>query len=287
MRPLRFAFVKANYYNRQAAMKPKKIVYYNDPLNDDFAGNNIKDTPFPKKLKYRHPKNPIWWFFSELFYHFLAVPILWLVGKLGYGVKVIGKKNVRAFWRRGVFFYGNHTQITDAWIPQCFFGRWRRSFIMADKDAISIKGIRTFVMMLGCLPMPDAAHAADFKEAVAYHYHHGKGIVVYPERHIWPYATHIRPFTDDPFTYPAELGAPVVPFCTTYRKARFFGDRRPPKMTVYISRPIYPDMDKSLPERKKELRDRVYQFMLDKASEEENIEYIAYIKKEEPHASNE
>lgn len=254
-----------------------KIVYYKDALNDDFAQTNIVKKPFPKKFKYVHRRNPFWSVLSFFLYHFLAFPILWLVGKIGYGVKVKGKKNLRILRRRGVFFYGNHTQIADAWTVQCFLRKGKKAYVLADSDAISIPFIRPLVMMLGCLPIPDMEHKEDFEEAIKYRYHQKKAIVIYPEKHIWPYCTHIRNYPDDSFVYPASYGAPVVAFCVTYRKARFFPNHRRPKMTVHVSRPFYPDMTKSIPERKKELRDSVYEFMLDYSAEEENVEYISYL----------
>ena len=35
-------------------MKPKKIVYYKDPLNDEFSGTKIKRKPLPEHYKYVH-----------------------------------------------------------------------------------------------------------------------------------------------------------------------------------------------------------------------------------------
>lgn len=257
--------------------KKQKVVYYSDPLNDDFAGTNIKKKPFPKKYKYIHRHNVFWSVLSFTLYYFIAFPILWLVGKIGYGVKVKGKKNLRILFRRGVFFYGNHTQIADAWLTQCFITNPKRSYVLADSDAISIPFIRPIVSLLGCLPMPDLDHKEAFEEAIRHRYAQKRAIAIFPERHIWPYCTHIRPFPDDSFVYPASLGAPVVAFCVTYRKPHFLAKHRRPKMTVHVSRPIYPDLKKSIPERKKELRDAVYEYMLDYSSEEENIEYISYL----------
>lgn len=256
----------------------KKVVYYNDLLNDDFAGTRIKEKPFPKKYKYIHKKNFLWNLTAFLVYFIVAVPVLWITGKIMSGVKVKGRKNLKKLRKTGYFVYGNHTQITDAWLVQAYMLRFRRGYIFADKDAISIPGIRGLVTMLGCLAMPDVEHGEDFIEAIKYHYNKKHVLVVYPERHIWPYYTHIRPFPDDSFIYPASLGAPVVPICINYRQ-RKFRKNASPRMTVYVGKPIYPDLNKSLPERKKILRDKTYEFMLDKSSEEENIEHIIYIQK--------
>ena len=258
----------------------KKTIYYEDPLNDDFAGTKIKPRPFPEKYRYVR-KNPFWVLLSYFLYYVLAYPILWIVGKIWVGVKVKGRKNLRVLRRRGVFFYGNHTQIVDAWAVQVYVAKGKRSYIVADQDAINIPGLKGFVTLLGVMPIPDNAHREDFIKAIDYHYHHKKGIIIYPEQHIWPYSTHIRNFPDDSFTYPAKLGAPVVAICTTYRRPWLFPNKRKPKMTMHVSSPFYPKMKKSLAERKKDLRDKVYDFMLTHSCEDENIEYIRYVKKKE------
>lgn len=257
-------------------MQPHKIVYYDDPLNDDFAGNDINKKPLPNNFKYVH-KNPFYWFGSLLVYWLIAKPILWIVGKIGYGIRIQGKKNLRKIRHEGAFYYGNHTQIADGWLVQCYLSGCKRSYIIADRDAMSIKGVRTLVQMIGCLPVPESPKEHEgFVDAIRYHIAKRHGIVIYPEAHIWPYSTRIRPFTDASFVYPSELGAPVVPFCVTYRK-RKFRPNKPPRMTVHVRRPIYPDMSLSLPERKKKLRDAVYDFMLDRATEDENEEWISYL----------
>ena len=260
-------------------MTPKKIVYYTDPLNDDFAGTKIKHRPLPENYKYVH-YDPFSYLFGRFLYWIIAIPVLWVVGKIMGGVTVKGKKNLRMARRQGCFFYGNHTQIVDAWLIQCFSSPWRRSYIVADQDATSIPGLRYLVNLLGCLPVPETPEEGKkFTAAVRHHIKRRHGIVIYPEAHIWPYATHIRPFGDHAFTYPAELGAPSFAFCVTYRERLIFKNR-PPRMTVHISRPIYPDMKKSLPDRRKEIRDRVYEYMIEKSCEDENVEYIAYIQKD-------
>ena len=257
--------------------KQQKVVTYTDPLNDDFAGTKIKRIPLGPKFKYVH-KNIFWRFFATIIYRAFALPILWCVAKIGYGVKVYGKKNIREIRHKGVFFYGNHTMIADAWNPQIFAMGGKRGYILANQDATSIKGVRWLVQMMGCMPVPETLEEnAAFKEAIAYRIKQKAGIVIYPERHIWPYYTHIRPFPDDSFVYPAELLAPVVAIAVTYRQRRLF-KKCSPRMTMHISKPFYPDPKLSLADRKKQLRDDVYAFLLRHASEDENVEWIRYVK---------
>lgn len=268
--------------------KPKKIYYYTDALNDDFAGTKITKRPLPENYKFVN-KDPFSRFFSFFIYWIIAVPVLFLPVKLIFGIKVKGRKNLKSVRRKGVFFYTNHTQIVDAMLIQLYVAGPKRTYIVADQDATSIKGIRYLVKSLGCIPVPETKGEHEkFIDAISYRIKQKRGISIFPEAHIWPYSTHIRPFGDASFVYPSELGAPVVPVCVTYRQRKFFKSRKP-AMTVHVGKPILPDMKVSLMERKKELRQRVYDFMLDMSSENENEEYIAYVKakKDEDGPSNE
>ena len=45
-------------------------------------------------------------------------------------------------------------------------------------------------------------------------------VAVYPEVHIWPWYTGIRPFPAVSFAYPVKDGVPAVAFVTIYRKRK-------------------------------------------------------------------
>lgn len=260
--------------------------YYDDLLNDDFAGTKIKHKILKPGFKFVH-KNPFWNVTSWLVYYLLALPILGLVGKIGYGIKIKGKKNIHSLRHQGIFIYGNHTQIADAWIAQCYIVNPKRCYVLANSDAVSMRGLSNFVMMLGCLPIPETVDNKDaFKEAINLRYRQKRAIAIFPEKHIWKYSTHIRPFPDDSFVYPSEIGAPAVAIATTYRRRKVFKNLRP-KMTVHVSRPFYPDMSLSMPERKKALRDQVYEFLVHHAAEDENVETIRYLPRPQPQEKKE
>ena len=104
----------------------------------------------------------------------------------------------------------------------------------------------------------------------------GHGVVIYPEAHIWTYYTGIRPFRDDPFYYPVKLGAPVFCFTNTYQKR---GKGSKSRIVTYIDGPFYPDSKLPRREQKKELRDRVWACMCERAKES-NVERIRYVKRE-------
>ena len=128
---------------------------------------------------------------------------------------------------------------------------------------------------LGAIPLPDTREAyRNFNACINGRIEKKHAVVIYPEAHIWPYYTKIRPFPDGSFGYPCKDGTPVFCFVNTYQKRK---NRKKPRMTTYIDGPFYPDMSLSLKERRKTLRDEVYAQMC-KRSELSDVEVIKYIK---------
>ena len=129
--------------------------------------------------------------------------------------------------------------------------------------------------MLGGVPIPTTRRGMrGFCDAVARHAEKNHCVVIYPEAHIWPYYTKIRPFKDVSFRYPVEENKPVFCFTTTYQKRKF---SKLPKVTVYIDGPFFPDENLSLKDNRKKLRDLVYETMLER-SKNSTYEYVHYIK---------
>ena len=127
---------------------------------------------------------------------------------------------------------------------------------------------------LGALPLPDDKGAyKNFLAAIETHIERNHTVVVYPEAHIWPYYTKIRPFHDTSFAYPVKLNAPVYCFTNTYHKRKH---GKEPKIITYVDGPFYPDPEIPLRARRKDLRDRVYETMCRRAecSDHEQIRYI-------------
>jgi len=256
---------------------PKKTIYYRDALNDDFAGTNIKTQHLEADFKYIH-RHFLWAIASFLIYYLVAIPVLFLTCKFALGVKIVNRKAIRKVRNKGYFIYGNHTQIMDAFISQVLITRPKKTFIVANPDAVSIPGIRALVMMLGCLPLPSTITGTrKFVEAIKYHIEKKHAISIFPEAHIWPYATIIRPFTSASFRYPAQLQAPVVPIVTTYQKRKLCKWCLKPRMVITVGEPIYPKASLSIKEAMDDLRNQTYQFMVNHATKADNVEYYRYI----------
>ena len=257
-----------------------KTIYYQDPLHDDFAGLHIHTRKIPPDFPFAR-SGFFWRLASWLLYYLVAIPVLWIVSKLYLGLRVKNRRLLRQVKGSGYFLYGNHTRALDAFLPS-FVAFPKRAYVTCGPDAVSIPGLRRLVQLLGGLPIPDTAAAMrGFLRALEQRFQAGHCLAIFPEAHIWPFYTGIRPFPDASFRYPLNLNAPVVAMVTTYRKRRglFFWCRKP-AMTVELGGPFYPDP--ALPRRQAQakLHSQVYEFMCARAASPDNVEYIRYVQKE-------
>lgn len=255
----------------------KKTVYYTDELNDDFAGvSERRKIEIDEKFHYIR-KNIFYRLAAFIVYRVFVTPFAFLFCKIKFGMKIIGKKKIKPFKKDGIYLYGNHTQIPgDGFIPNIITFP-QTTHVVVNPDNIAVKGTQNLMMMLGALPTPTTLKGfSAFEKAINTRIEQNRAIVVYPEAHIWPYHTGIRPFPSTSFRYPAKDGCPIFAFTVTYRKSK----RGKPRIVTYIDGPFI-SAAQSIRVREKELRDAVYNAMCARAYTEENHAFIEYIKKEE------
>jgi len=239
-----------------------RTFYYSDPVNDDFAGTDIKTCELPADYRY-FPKTAIRRGFAFVFYHIIATPIVTLLQKIVYGEKIIGREKLKGYRKDGFYLYGNHTRVMgDAYSPTLL--AWpKKAYIVAGADAFSIKGIRRIVEDLGGIALPYGRKGyRNFMQAMIKHADMGHIIALYPEAHIWPKYTGIRPFRSEAFHYPAETGKPIFTYTVTWHKRKLL----PGSCTVvYVDGPFFPDMSLAEKERKQKLRDQAFEAMTERA----------------------
>ena len=259
-------------------MKTKKVIYYSDELNDDFAGNNIDTKKVEPNFKYIH-KSIFWRILVFIFYRLIATPVAWFTCHILYGTKIYNRKALKKI-KGGAFIYGNHTQSAyDAFVPS-LVSFPKRNLVVAGPDAFSIKGIKWLVQIMGGIPVPgELSNFKGYMEGLSYYLSQKNTITVYPEAHIWPYYSGVRHFRADSFYPAAKLNTPIICFAVTYRERKIFKNMSP-RIDLYVSDPIYPDSSMSTRDCANYLRDKAYEFMKEKTSLPGNVEYYKYIKEE-------
>lgn len=256
--------------------KEQKIIYYSDELNDEFAGDNI----IPRKIdeNYNYGDNSFWWKLKSFFwYRIIAHPIAFFFLYFYYHLKFVNKKVLKPYKHSAKFLYGNHTNnLADALIPT-FLQDPNKNFVIVNPNNVSMPILGKITPYLGAIPLPDTISATkNFMNILKLRVHSKNTITIYPEAHIWPFYTKIRPFTELSFRYPDSYKVPVFCFTNTYQKRKF---SKTPKIVTYVDGPFFADENLPPKERRKKLRDEVYEKMIER-SKNNNVEIIKYIKKE-------
>lgn len=258
----------------------KKTIYYTDALHDDFANAQIDRKPvspdFPLVI------NNIFWKIAEfIFYRIIATPLIFLISKIFFGLHIENRKAIKKISKTGFYMYGNHTQgIMDAYTPS-LISFPKHNHIVVSPETVSIPFVRILVQLMGGIPIPDGLKGkVALMKALPERIKQKRSVTIYPEAHIWPYYTGIRPFSDVSFTYPVNDNVPVIAFVTTYRKRKLFPNLAP-LLTVKVSDPFYTDKSLDRIEARKKLRDDVYNFMCKETSNPDNYAYYEYIQKDD------
>ncbi|MGN0728163.1 lysophospholipid acyltransferase family protein [Treponema sp.] len=254
------------------------VIYYHDELNDEFAFDNIS----PRKIgaDYIYIRNSIWKKFTRFFwYRIVALPAAALYLKIFWRHKIVNKKAIGQSGKNAFFIYGNHTHnICDALIPT-FVAFPRSTYVIVHPNNISMPVLGRITPSLGAVPLPDdSASARNFMACIETLVGQKRAVAVYPEAHIWPFYTKIRPFASDSFRYPVQYKVPSFCFTNVYTK-RIFSKK--PRITTYIDGPFFPEQGLSAREQRESLRNKIFSAMTERAKLN-NVEVIKYIKENLP-----
>ncbi len=252
-------------------MGTEKEIHYYQTYTDDFV--------FSKNQDFQLPEDYLW--VNETKGHQLLEKILLKVAGVFANIycrvflhaKVVNKKVLRQCKEEGIFLFGNHTQeVGDVFLPKLLCGG-KRYFAIASAANLGIPVIGKLLPWLGALPIPnDFRKMKDFKQAVYKRIEEKKCIVIYPEAHVWPYCTWIRPFPATSFHYPVESKTPSYAMTTTYQKRKW---GKKPKISIYVDGPFYAEEGLSKKQQREKLRDTVYGVMKDR-SQNSNYDYMIY-----------
>ena len=251
-----------------------KTVYYSDELNDDFAPKKRSRPKIDKN--YIYAPASLWWRLGAfIVYRIIMTPAACLYCLFRFGMKV--KKSKKPEKNRGCMVYCNHTMlIGDAFAPSFALFPKKVCVIVAPEN-LSAKSTSRFLKMSGAIPLPDGLAAIkNFNGTIKQRLNENCAVAVYPEAHVWPFYTKIRPYPSVSFKFAVQNNVPAYASTATYQKRRPFGT----KVTLYIDGPFYTDTSLSPKEAEQKLRNEIYAVMCSRA-ESSTYTPVNYILRKE------
>ena len=248
----------------------ERVKYY-ESLSDDFLKTKNQSYQLKDNYKWLHT-NIAYKIISKVVY-FIILLISFVYSKVFLHVKIKNKKILKG--SKGYYIYSNHTQpLGDVFNP-FLINFPKHPYIIASPANLGIPILGKILPIAGAMPIPNGLKSLKkFMEAISY-YSNDNAIVIYPEGHLWPYATMIREFPTSSFHFPVDDLKNVFVATTTYQKSKIL---KKPRITIFIDGPLKTDTTLTRRENIKKLHDEVYETM-QKRSKLSNFAYIIYKKK--------
>ncbi|MFL2028419.1 acyl-phosphate glycerol 3-phosphate acyltransferase [Loigolactobacillus zhaoyuanensis] len=250
-------------------MQQEKVHYYHS-LTDNFVVS--KNQNYTLAADYSWSQSGKLFYFKAIIITFLAKLISWFYCHCWARPTIVNRQLLQTY-AAGFFLYGNHTHPQgDVFIPYNLLRHRSLNFLVSPAN-LGVPLLGSWLPYAGGLPIPNTLHQLGrFQAAIYQRIASRQGVVIYPEAHVWPYYTQIRPLPLAAFHYP--ISAQAASFCmtTTYQKRRW---RKRPHTTVYIDGPFYPQADLSAKQQQVQLQAEITACM-QKRSQASNVEYVQY-----------
>ncbi|HHU97385.1 MAG TPA: 1-acyl-sn-glycerol-3-phosphate acyltransferase [Petrimonas sp.] len=246
---------------------------YYTSFNVDFVENPGQHYTLPKDYEWIPTKKSR--IRKQKWVYPLAKAFAYLYCKFGLHITVVGREKFAEAGSSGFFLYGNHTLgMGDVFLPVHACNS-KRVFTVASTANLGIPVVGKWLPCLGALPIPNGIKGmAEFRAAVNERIAQGCCVTLFPEAHLWPYCTFIRPINRTAFRFPVENRVPAFGLTVTFQKKRF---GKKPKITAFVDGPIVPNAGLPPKEQAADLQTKVTETMKSRAKAN-TYTYINYIK---------
>ncbi|MEY8258043.1 lysophospholipid acyltransferase family protein [Erysipelotrichaceae bacterium 66-17] len=241
-----------------------------DTYSDDVVKAPVQDKKLPASYRWEHHSalyDTVSHMLYKPFYGWACLYIRHILHTTIVNKQLLDKE------KRGFFLYINHTQVIgDPFLASQLVTK-KRAYVIASPSNLSVPLIGRLLPMLGALPVPDNLDQMRmFRKAIEEHIGQGDCIVVFPEAHVWPYYTKLRPFQNGAFQFPVDTNAPAYCAVVTYQENKH--------RTVYIDGPFEPDSTLPRIKKRKKLAEEVFERM-NELTAHNTVEYVQYIQRKE------
>ncbi len=190
--------------------------------------------------KYQYIKDSkVFSFFSNLLYYGIAFPVLAVLNKIVYDLKIEGRENIKNL-KTGAISVSNHVLILDCTMVGLAFGL-KKVYFTTRAGSFKIPFVRKLIKLLRAVPIPSKlTNKEHFITQLDDAINKGKIIHFYPEKALWPYCEKIRNFKNGAFNFALRNNVPIIPIVIKFREPngirKFFKKKK--DVTVKILEPI-------------------------------------------------
>ena len=188
-------------------------------------------------------RNTLFNFFANVFYYIVAVPILFVVDKVFFDYKVVGKENV-AKVPGGKITISNHIHYLDCTMNGLINLPDYSYFITLESNC-NIPIIGALVKLLRGIPIPTKVEEKKkFYQHIAKLLEEGETVHIYPEGEMHLYNQELVGFKKGAFAMAVESNVPIIPTVILTRKPHgiYKYIKTKPLITHVVLEPIYPDL---------------------------------------------
>ncbi|MDR2110101.1 MAG: glycosyltransferase [Spirochaetaceae bacterium] len=218
---------------------------FKDTITDFKTKKMIKEERKIKKYDNRLRRNKtVKKFFCLLFYYIIAIPILAVVNRCYFGLKIENKGALKKIKKTGVITICNHVHYMDSAI--CAIGLFpRKPIFISLPSNFSLDMTGFFVDVLGAVPIPTTRKEIQtFIYALSKNLRKGRLVHFYPEGELIKYNTELRQFKRGAFYLAVDARIPILPMKFVCRPARGLFKllkKKTPCLTLVFGDPIYPN----------------------------------------------
>lgn len=272
------------------------MIYYYKDFEEDFVKTKKQGKKIPENYQWIK-RNPLQIFFGGIMFRIFKI-YGYFYSKIILHLKIEGKEKIIDYKnnvnrrkttqkyaklghssitsRGGYYIYANHTlPLGDVFNPSLYSPA--HPYYICDSSNLGIPVLGPILPYVGALPIPESVRGKKHLfDAISYRAKQGNAIIIYPEAHVWPYYTKIRPFTTTSFNFPIRDDLPAFTATTVFKTPK--KERGRPRITIYIDGPFTPKGDNLTKKEKiKSIYEQVVNQMIAR-SKESDYEYHTYEK---------
>lgn len=198
----------------------------------------------------------------NILYYGIAFPVLKVLTKIVYDLKIEGKENVRNI-KTGAVTVSNHVLYLDCAMIGLACGR-KNIFYTTREESFEIPFVRILIKYLRAIKIPkDFQEKIKFRQTIDNLLQTGNLVQIYPEGVLETYCKNLRSFRNGAFHFAINNNVPIIPIVIKFREPKGIRKifKRKKDVTLVVLEPIEVERTNNIKEDVINLKRKVYEEM--------------------------